>query len=181
LTELELVLLAIVFVLLMFQIVLGTFLLSFFRSMKERGIHPADVMNKNVPFDKSEVKFDRENQQSAFTGVESPLDLEIIKGRTDIKDSVDALSRKYHLVSITLAYRDGSVIASSLDETDEKAAHYSYLYFNGIEPQNRMVRLFGVENNGDEIAFIVRLQRDIPDEWFNAIINEVNDILAWWL
>ncbi len=110
-----------------------------------------------------------------------PLDIDIIKGKANIHESMKALSAKYHLASITLASKDGLVIASSLETPDETGAQYSYLYFNGIEPQNRMVRLFGMNYNGEALACIVRLKQPIPGEWYDAIRNEAGDILSWWL
>ncbi len=120
-------------------------------------------------------------EAAAGTVAVPPLDIDIIKGKANIHESMKALSAKYHLASITLASKDGLVVASSLETPDETGAQYSYLYFNGIEPQNRMVRLFGMNYNGEALACIVRLKQPIPGEWYDAIRNEAGDILSWWL
>lgn len=161
--------LTIVFTLVFIQIALGILLFRIYRLMDNK---------------KSSDRPDNSSPAGSAGGalpIVSPGDMELITGRKNIQESMKALCEKYYLGSITLASRDGLVIASSLDEPTERAAQYSYLYFRGMEPQNPMVRLFGLNYNGEEIAGIVQITQNMSDEWLDAVEREAIDILTWWL
>jgi hypothetical protein len=164
----------------MVQVILGLIIARIYRILDQKKQMPNESVRKGSEPSNAHAATQRE-QAAAGTIMVTPLDIELIKGKTNIHESMKALSAKYHLVSVTLAAKDGLVVASSMEMPDENGAQYSYLYFNGIEPQNRMVRLFGVNYNGEELACIVRLKQQIPGEWYDAIRNETGDILTWWL
>lgn len=161
------------------QVILGLIIARIYRILDQEKQRPSESVRQGSESTKDSVAASGEAAAAIVTV--PPLDIDIIKGKANIHESMKALSAKYHLASITLASKDGLVVASSLETPDETGAQYSYLYFNGIEPQNRMVRLFGMNYNGEALACIVRLKQPIPGEWYDAIRNEAGDILSWWL
>ncbi len=178
--DVELFLLIVVGILVIVQVILGLIIARIYRILDQEKQRPSESVRQSAG---SSTDGGAASSEAASAGTVTvpPLDIDIIKGKANIHESMKALSAKYHLASITLASKDGLVVASSLETPDETGAQYSYLYFNGIEPQNRMVRLFGMNYNGEALACIVRLKQPIPGEWYDAIRNEAGDILSWWL
>lgn len=177
--DVELFLLIVVGILVIVQVILGLIIARIYRILDQEKQRPSESVRQGSESPTDNIAASGEAAAAIVTV--PPLDIDIIKGKANIHESMKALSAKYHLASITLASKDGLVVASSLETPDETGAQYSYLYFNGIEPQNRMVRLFGMNYNGEALACIVRLKQPIPGEWYDAIRNEAGDILSWWL
>jgi hypothetical protein len=189
-TEIELFLLTGVFFLLLVQILIGASLLKFYRLMGTINILPEFSLEeaigggtaRTVPGRSPASGTVPEQHEGSFADeIPTPPHVETITGRENIRDSLEALCNKYSMESFTIAAKDGLVIASSIDTAEGEAAQYSYLYTSGISPHDPMVRLFGVEYNGEELVGIARAVREIPDAWVPSIAREANDILMWWL
>ncbi|MDT8358160.1 MAG: hypothetical protein RQ758_06605 [Methanomicrobiaceae archaeon] len=167
--------LTVLFTLVFIQILLGILFLRLYRSMESatpEGRRVAGIGKK---------KTSGEPTGGEGEGWRAPLEIDLIKGRRDIQESMQAFCEKYGIDSFTLASGDGLVIASSLPHPDEKAAHYSYLFSNGIEPKNPGVRLFGFDFNDDLVVGIVRAGGQIPPECIEAMKGEAVNVLTWWL
>ena len=166
--------LTILFTLVLVQILLGILFLRMYRSMESAaplGSRGAGPVKNKAPEEESGVGSVRS----------TPLEIDLIKGRRDIQESMQAFCEKYGLDSFTLATGDGLVIASSLSHPDEKAAQYSYLFSNGIEPKNPGVRLFGFDFNDEQVVGIVRAGGLIPSGYIEAMKGEAVNVLTWWL
>lgn len=91
----------------------------------------------------------------------TPL-IDVVKGT--LKESVEALEKKYRLNAITLATADGLVIASTIKDPDEEAAVYSGK-FNELQKEkegkyysltDKGIYLYSAESSGNKVIGIAR-------------------------
>lgn len=88
--------------------------------------------------------------------------IDVVKG--SLKESIDALEKKYRLNAITLATADGLVIASTINDPDEEAAVYSGK-FNELHKDkpgsyyalaDKGIYMYSTESAGNRIIGIAR-------------------------
>lgn len=175
--EFEFFVLTVLFTLVFIQVLLGILFLRMYRSMDS----PIPGSSSVAGLMRKPASRKAKSEGEGGPVRDTPLDIDLIKDRRDIQESMQAFCEKFQLDSFTLASHDGLVIASSLSLPDQKAAHYSYLFFNGIEPRNPGVRLFGFDFNEEQVVGIVRGKDEIPPEWIEAMKGEAVNILTWWL
>ena len=164
--ESDLFILLFVLVLFMLQVVLGIYLLRIYRILEKEEGQPI----RSMWFSPSR----RPESAARSEG-------DVIHGRKTIAESLKALCEKYSLDSCTIATPDGLVVASSLEDAEEEAAQYSYLYINGIAPHDPFIRLFGISYQGGEVVGIVKGRKEVFDNSQQALQNELQAILDWWL
>ncbi|MDG6257028.1 MAG: hypothetical protein QCH35_05450 [Methanomicrobiaceae archaeon] len=164
--EPDLFILLFVLVLFMIQVVLGIYLLRIYRLLEKEEGRPI----RSFRF-----------MPAARTVSGAKSDGDVIHGRETIAESLQALCGKYSLTSCTIATRDGLVVASSLEDADEDAAQYSYLYVNGIAPRDPTIRLFGLSYHGGGVVGIVRGPEEAFSRSQKALENELQTVLDWWL
>lgn len=111
----------------------------------------------------------------------NPADIDFFTGKGNIQESMMSLCEKYYLISMTLASADGLVIASSYNNSEEEAAHYSYCYNSGNDPQDSCVNLFGMDFRGENIVGIIKKNDSVQEEWINGIKEDADSILSHWL
>jgi hypothetical protein len=164
--EPDLFILAFVLVLFLFQVFLGIYLLRIYRILEKEEGQPI----RSFRF----VPANRTPSQPVQEG-------DVIQGRTSMAESMRALCEKYSLDSCTIATRDGLVVASSLDDPEEEAAQFSYLYVNGIAPSDPFSRLFGLSYHGGEVVGIVKGKEEVFARSQQTLEDELQTILDWWL
>jgi hypothetical protein len=164
--EPDLFILAFVLVLFLFQVFLAIYLLRIYRILEREEGRPI-----------RSFRFIPANRASSIAN----QDGDVIHGRTSIAESMQALCEKYTLDSCTIATRDGLVVASSLDDPEEEAAQYSYLYINGIAPSDPFSRLFGLTYHGGEVVGIVKGKEEVFARSQQTLEDELQTILDWWL
>jgi hypothetical protein len=165
-SESDLFILLFVLVLFMCQIVLGIYLLRIYRILEREEGQPI-----------RSFRFIPANRTPAKPGTDG----DVIHGRKTIAESMQALCDKYSLDSCTIATRDGLVVTSSLDDAEEEAAQYSYLYVNGIAPHDPFIRLLGLSYHGGEVVGIVKGQDKALARSPQTLEDELQTILDWWL
>lgn len=164
--EPDLFILAFVLVLFLFQVFLGIYLVRIYRILEREEGRPIRSF-RFVPANRNPSR---------------PVqDGDVIHGRASMAESMRALCEKYGLDSCTIATRDGLVVASSLDDPEEEAAQYSYLYVNGIAPSDPFSRLFGLSYHGGEVVGIIKGKEEVLARSPDALEDELQAILDWWL
>jgi hypothetical protein len=164
--EPDIFILLFVLVLFMFQVVLGIYLLRIYR-----------ILDKEEGKPIRSFRFIPANRTSSG----AKQDGDVIQGRKTIAESMQAFCEKFQMDSCTIATLDGLVVASSLDDAEEEAAQYSYLYVNGIAPHDPFIRLFGLSNHGGEVVGIVKGQEELLARSQQTLGDELQTILDWWL
>jgi len=165
--EPDLFILLFVLVLFMTQIVLGIYLLRIYRLLEKEEGRP--------------IRSFRFVPASRTVSAAARSEGDVIHGQTTIAESLQALCEKYSLDSCTIATRDGLVVASSLEDAEEEAAQFSYLYVNGIAPHDPFIRLFGLSYHGGEVVGIVKGQEEAFARVQQALEDELQAVLDWWL
>jgi hypothetical protein len=99
----------------------------------------------------------------------------------DLNASVHAIAQKYGIDAVTLATRDGLVVAGSGTDAQDDAATYSHMYTTGENPAEQGVQLFGIPRPGQELVGIVRAQQQIPESRMKEIEDDVKKVLDRWL
>jgi len=107
--------------------------------------------------------------------------VEIFQDRSDIRRSMEALTDKYSLDSITLASPDGFVIASSDPDADQIAAQYSHMIKKGTKPEDSRTQVFEMHYRGSPLIGIIRVDHPLPATWLSSIEEDARKILNWWL
>jgi len=113
----------------------------------------------------------------------SPVkNIDLIEGREDLADSLNALTEKYSLDSVTLATRDGLIIASTNPETaQDDAARYADMFVNYPLYETPGVLLFGLDHKGSDLIGIIRANNGLSDEIGQNIKDDTKDILNSWI
>lgn len=111
-----------------------------------------------------------------------PKEISLINGRTDIRESLAALTEKYSLDGFTIATSDGLVFASGGSETDQTdAAQYSEIFVNDPLSETPGVVLTGISFKGSDLILIIRTPLAVPETVQKNIENDTKDILNWWI
>jgi hypothetical protein len=184
-TDFELFLLIIVFILFIVQVVLGWFLFRFYRLLETERRHPETIAspgirNGGVGTPATEPG----HPEEAEPGVAEPRlprDIDIQTGSTDIHDSLLRVCEKYGFLSFTLATADGLSIASSLESSEEDAARFSDQYNRGITPDDERIRLLGLEYRGESVIGVIHGSGTVPDAWLTPLEEDLRAVMALWL
>lgn len=121
-------------------------------------------------------------QKTPSNALPLPKEVNLLKGRADITDSLHALVEKYSIEKFIIATSDGLVFASSgADSAQEDAARYGELFLNDPLCETPGVTLSGVSHKGSNLILIVMTPLQVPDEIRNLIENDTKDILNWWI
>ncbi|TAJ44907.1 hypothetical protein [Methanofollis fontis] len=110
-----------------------------------------------------------------------PKKIELITGRSNILESMNALCEKYYLDAFTVATDDGLLVASSEEDATDDAARYSHVFASGNLPDDPQVMLFGIRHKGSDMVGIIRTKHNIPENWVQGMEDDVVSILKQWL
>ncbi|QYZ78819.1 hypothetical protein E2N92_04930 [Methanofollis formosanus] len=110
-----------------------------------------------------------------------PLEIELIRGRADIMESMKALCEKYYLDAFTISTDDGLVVASSGGDAASDAAKYSYVFSEGRLPDDPTVMLFGIQHKGSSLVGILHTEHNIPETWVQDMEHDAVEVLQQWL
>lgn len=107
--------------------------------------------------------------------------IDILEDRTDIRRNMEALSKKYGLMAITIASPDGLVVASSDPDASTIAAKYSHMNRTGAKPQDPRVQLFEMHYRGSPLIGIIRGEHPLSPAWLSSLEEDAKKILNVWL
>lgn len=111
-----------------------------------------------------------------------PKEISLLNGRSDISESLTALTEKYSLDGFTIATADGLIFATGGgDGAQTDAARYSEAFARSPVPETPGVVLRGLAFKGSDLILILRTQAVIPDTLITGIENDTKDILNWWI
>jgi LPXTG-motif cell wall-anchored protein len=107
---------------------------------------------------------------------------DLTTGKTDITQSLSALTSKYRIARITIATKDGLVFASSGSlEATADAALYSERFFHDHLTEIPGLILVGIQFDDEDLVGIVSTNKPIPDHIVQNIASDTKDILNWWI
>jgi hypothetical protein len=116
------------------------------------------------------------------TPVPQPKEVSLLNGRSDITDSLQALTEKYSLDKFTIATSDGLVFASSgAGSAQDDAAHYSEMFINDPLCETPGVTLSGLSYKGSDLILIIGTTQPFSQEIQQNIETDTKDILNWWI
>jgi hypothetical protein len=117
-----------------------------------------------------------------FTSPVSPRDMDtLLKRHNSIEESIRALSELSQVEGITLATRDGLVVASNYEHAQADAANYSYLMNQGGENTDPGVKIWQIDHKGGTLIGIARSKEQIAGERWAFMKENVSKILNYWL
>jgi hypothetical protein len=109
-------------------------------------------------------------------------EIDILEGRRDITQSLQALVEKYSLGTFTIATSDGLVFASSGgDDAHTNAATYSVMPPQDPHLKASTVIVPGLTHKGSPLIGIIRTQNPVSEKNVKRITQETQVILDWWL
>jgi hypothetical protein len=111
-----------------------------------------------------------------------PREISLINGRSDLRDSLEALVEKYSLEEFTIATSDGLLFASSGDESaHEDAAYYCEIYTSDPLSETPGIVLSGIIHKGSDLVLIIRTLLPVTEEARKSIETDTKDILNYWI
>jgi hypothetical protein len=121
-------------------------------------------------------------QKGETTPPVSSKDMDLLlKHHNSIEESIRALSELARVEWITLATRDGLVVASNYEDAQVDAATYSHMMNKGEENRDPGVKIWQIEHKAGTLIGIVRSKDQIAGEKWAFIKENVNKILNYWL
>lgn len=116
-----------------------------------------------------------------------PLDIDVVNTQS-IQDSMEAISRKYSLGSITITSEDGVVIASSLEKAEGEAAEFSFMFqetqkirqTNLISLVEVGVYIYSIESIDGPIICVIRCQDSLDSQRIKKVGEDVKGVLKYW-
>lgn len=109
-------------------------------------------------------------------------EIDLVKNRVNITDSLVALAEKYSIPEIILASDDGLVIASSSGrDVQSDAARYSQIVKRQQDIDEPGVSLFELYHKEAHIIGIIREREELPQTLRKGIREDTKGILQWWL
>ena len=166
------ILLIILFISLLLQIIL----IQYFKDFQKRLIDLANL--------ESTHQLRQNSQEDIASKVEASqkkaLDT-IIEHHGTIEESLRALCQLYRISEITIASKDGLVVASSYTNAQEDAAKYSYIFNKGGKMDNPGINIFGLTYKLSPMIGIIKSSERIDDETKQSIKENVIKILNYWL
>lgn len=98
-----------------------------------------------------------------------------------LEETLDAISKRYCLASLTLATADGLLIGSTRPGSEGEAARYSHLYSQGRLHEEEGVELLGVSYRGETVVGIAHPPERLSSEQTNAIEQDIRETLQHWV
>jgi hypothetical protein len=121
-------------------------------------------------------------QKTEFIAPVSSRDMDLLlKRHNSIEESIRALSELAQVEWITLATRDGLVVASNYANAQQDAATYSYLINKGGENGDPEVKIWQIEHKAGTLIGIARSKEQIAGERWTFMKENVSKILNYWL
>jgi hypothetical protein len=121
-------------------------------------------------------------QKAEFTTPVSSKDMDhLLKRHNSIEESIRTLSELARVEGITLATRDGLVVASNYGNAQEDAATFSNLINQGGENNNPGVKIWQIDHKAGTLIGIVRSKEQITGERWAFMKENVSKILNYWL
>lgn len=108
--------------------------------------------------------------------------IDLVSGTRDLAGSLAALVKKYSLVSVTLASRDGLAIASTDPAgAGVDAAKYAEIFASSPLFETPGAVIFGLSHKGTDLIGIIRANREISEEMCQNIESDTKVILNSWI
>ncbi len=124
----------------------------------------------------------RPSQKPEFTAPVTPRDMDhLLQRHTSIEESIRSLSELARVEGITLATRDGLVVASNDTHAQADAATFSHLMNKGEENRDPAVKLWQIDHKAGMLIGIVRTKEPITGERWLFMKENVSKILNYWL
>ncbi|MDD1677646.1 MAG: hypothetical protein LUO93_00490 [Methanomicrobiales archaeon] len=121
-------------------------------------------------------------QKREFTVPILPKDMDLlIKRHNSIEESISALAELARVEGITLATRDGLVVASNHRDAQQDAATFSHLINKGGVNSDPGVKLWQIEHKAGTLIGIVRSKEQLAGEKWAFMKENVSKILNYWL
>jgi len=98
-----------------------------------------------------------------------------------LEETLDAISEKYSLASLTLVTADGLLIGSTKPGSEDEAARYSHLYSQGRVHDEEGVELLGVSYRGETVVGIAHPPVHLSSEQTNALEQDIQETLQHWV
>jgi len=109
-------------------------------------------------------------------------EIELLRGREDITQSLIALVEKYSLSTFTIATSDGLVFASSGgDDASINAATYTTMATRDPLSKPPTVIIPGLIHKGSDLVGIIHTQNPLEEEILMKITKDTQTILNWWV
>lgn len=105
----------------------------------------------------------------------------VIEHHRTIEESLMALCQLYRVNGITIASKDGLIVAASYDNAQEDAAKYSYIFNKGGKMDDPGINIFGLTYKLSTMVGIIKSSERIDDETIQSIKENVMKILNYWL
>jgi hypothetical protein len=120
--------------------------------------------------------------KTEFISPVSPKDMDLLlKRQNSIEESIRALSELARVDGITLATRDGLVVASNYENAQADAATYSHLMNRGEENSDPAVKIWQIDHKAGTLIGIARSKEPIAGERWAFMKENVSKILNYWL
>ncbi len=120
--------------------------------------------------------------KAEFTTPVSSKDMDhLLKRHNSIEESIRTLSELARVEGITLATRDGLVVASNYGNAQEDAATFSNLINQGGENNDPGVKIWQIDLKAGTLIGIVRSKEQITGERWAFMKENVSKILNYWL
>ncbi len=121
-------------------------------------------------------------QKPEFTAPVSPKDMDVLlKRHNSIEESIRALSELARVDGITLATRDGLVVASNYTNAQADAATFSYMMNKKEENRDPAVKIWQIDHKAGTLIGIARTKEPIAGERLTFMKENVSKILNYWL
>ncbi|MDD1673752.1 MAG: hypothetical protein LUP99_05015 [Methanomicrobiales archaeon] len=117
-----------------------------------------------------------------FTAPVSEKDMGLLlKRHNSIEESLHALVDLSQVQAITLATRDGLVVASNYPDAQSDAATYSHLIKEGRVPEESGLKIWQINHKTGVLIGIARAKGPIEGEKWAFMNENVIKILNYWL
>jgi hypothetical protein len=148
----------------------------------------AEEMNQRL--DQYQAKIIPQGDEPAYSHIPvrktpvmpEPEHIDCLNGKTTIAESLKALAKKYNVEQITLATKDGLLLASSRDAgAAADAATFSQVFSTSPQTKIPGVMVFGIDHKGSTIIGSVRNKTVMGSEMEKKLKDDTKDILNWWI
>jgi hypothetical protein len=161
--------------------VIAIYLALIYRKMKTTGSFPLELATKgSAPLAPGAVAALIPAAAGASIPEPEPAPIDPHRAH-DLNESVRAVAGKYGLSTVTIATRDGLVVAGSGGDAQADAAKYSHAFATGAVTAEEGIRVFGIARPGQELVGIVRAQKNFPQSRLKELEDDVKNVLDWWL
>ena len=117
-----------------------------------------------------------------------PLDIDVTDTES-IKRSIEALSNKYFLESVTITSDDGLVIASSSDKAEEEAAEFSFMFQEAQKIRHTSLislsevgaYICSINTRENPLICIIKSKEVIESNRISKIRNDAEALIERWV